>query len=167
MKKFLITTIYSSLAITVFGYLFNLMHWTNGRELMFGGFWLHVASYLAYSLLVKDKDERIVYPFLFLIVGLVLAQINALESIGKVGFSIALLVAYIAFHLFTKNYLSEIKEPKLLRPIKWVCLGMFVVGVLFKIMHWPYADVLLIVGLSTLGFILILSGIAKNLSPKK
>lgn len=62
----------------------------------------------------------------------------------------------------------EIKQKKAL---KFIFLGMAitVVGALFKIMHWPYATILLILGLllEAVGLIMLITKAMNKLKDKK
>ena len=62
----------------------------------------------------------------------------------------------------------EIKQKKAL---KFIFLGMAltIVGALFKIMHWPYATILLILGLllEAVGLIMLITKAMNKLKDKK
>jgi hypothetical protein len=166
MKSFIITSIYTSLAFMVFGYLFRILHWEGSRELLWGGFWLHVASYLGYSLLVKDKDDRIVFPLALLVLMIILNNVEIVNQSVMQWTSFIVAIAYLSIHLFFKDYLNKGVFPN---PIAVAAGGMliYMVAALFKILHWPGADVMLMIGLLSLGFICIYLGISKSINPKK
>ena len=67
MKKFLTTLIYGTLACIVLIYLFSAMHWPGFENVALGVLWLHVGSYLTYSVVVPEKESRIIYLSLLFI----------------------------------------------------------------------------------------------------
>ena len=128
---------------------------------------MHIASYIGYSALLKNKDHRIGYA-LFILVAVVALNtfkppINYTQSLLiTVGIS----VAYLAIHILIKNYLLS-SSPKWISWFGMAGFVLYVVASLFKILHWPWADVLLVVGLSTLATALLLLGMTKSVELSK
>lgn len=164
MKKFLIASIYISLALLVIGYMFRIMHFDGARELLWGGLWMHIASYVGYSFVVKNKDNRIGYALIILIA---IVAINTFKPDISYNQSLVLAlvisIAYVSVHLFIKNYLHA-SSPKMASIFSFVAFGVFLVGALFKIMHWPSAGILSMVGLSALAVSLVLIGVTKPIA---
>jgi hypothetical protein len=168
MKKFLITLIYASLATMVVAYLFKTLSWAGFGEMAVASLWLHIGSYLGYSVLVKEnKDDRILYPMIVLVV-IVLANVFNLgaESSAMVLIAFVVLLAYVAFHLLAKDYLDKNDIP-ILRKISMGVLGIFIIAGIFKLLHFSGADMLLIVGCGAVAFMLLLVGTTKGLKRKK
>jgi hypothetical protein len=162
VQKFLTAAVYTTLSLLVIGYLFRLMNWDGSRELLWGGFWMHIASYIGYSALLRNKDHRIGYA-LFILVAVV--AINTFKP--SINYSQSLLImvgisaVYLAIHIFIKNYLLS-SSPRWISWFAMVGFVVYVVASLFKILHWPGADILLVVGLSSLASALMLLGMTKS-----
>ena len=67
MKKTIVTLIYTSLSLMLLAYLFKLLNWPVVSDFSMGIFWLHIASYIAYSSFIIPKDDRIIYPLVVLV----------------------------------------------------------------------------------------------------
>jgi hypothetical protein len=167
MKKILTTLIYASLATMVVAYLFKTLHWVGFGGMAVASLWLHIGSYLGYSLLVKEKDDRILYPMIVLVLAVVANVFNlGVDSSIFAVVIYVILVAYVAFHLLAKDYLGENDIP-FLRKISIVALVIFALAGIFKLMHFPGADILLMVGCAATAFMLLLVGTTKGLKCKK
>ena len=164
MKKFFVTLIFASLASVIVGYLFSVMQWPQGKQIARMGMWMHIVSYLAYSLIVKDKDMRIVYPLLALVIVVVFNTLNFGQPsiISQVG----LLLGYTGYHLIVTDYLGETEIPYH-RIFSIFGLVLIWVGILFKIQHYSGADELFLGGCSITAFLLLLTGATKDLKRKK
>ena len=128
MKKFFVTLIFASLASVIVGYLFSVMQWPQGKQIARMGMWMHIVSYLAYSLMIKDKDMRIVYPLVALVITVVTStlKLGQIEVFSQVG----LLLGYAGYHLVVTNYLGETKIPYH-RIFSIFGLVLILVGILF------------------------------------
>ena len=167
MKKFLITLIYASLASLVMAYLFKAMYWTGFENMATAALWLHIGSYLGYSLMVNPKDDRIIYPMIVLVL-VVLANVFHLgETSTYMALAVyVLLFAYTGYHLLVKDYLDK-NDLGILRKISIGALTLFLVAGVFKIMHLQGADILLMVGCGAVAFMLLSVGTTKGLVRKK
>jgi hypothetical protein len=146
MKKFLITLIYASLATMVVAYLFKTLNWSGFGEMAAASLWLHIGSYLGYSILVKEnKDDRILYPMIVLVITV---------------------LANVPFHLLAKDFLDKNDIP-FLRKLSMGAIGLFVTAGVFKMAHFSSANMLLIIGGGAVAFMLLLVGTTKGLKRKK
>jgi hypothetical protein len=167
MKKFLITLIYATLATMVMAYLFKAMHWTGFGEMGNGVLWLHIASYLLYSFMIKDRDPRIVYPMAALMLAIVVNILKIGSSNPMMVYAVYLvLVAYVAFHLLATDYLATSSLP-VLRKISMGALVLFALAGIMKFMHVQYSNEMLIVGTGAVGFMLLFSGTTRGMEPRK
>ena len=166
MKKILTTLIYASLATMVVAYLFKTLHWTGFGNMAVASLWLHIGSYLGFSLLVKEKDDRILYPMIVLVLAVLANVLNL--GVGSSIFAVVVyvvLVAYVAFHLLAKGYLGENDLP-FLKKVSISAVVIFALAGIFKLMHFPGANVLLIIGCAATAFMLLLVGTTKGLVRK-
>ncbi|MGB0850839.1 MAG: hypothetical protein ACPGTP_06305 [Bacteroidia bacterium] len=167
MKKFLITLLYASLATLVVGYLFRVLHYPEFKDVTIFAFWLHIGSYLGYSLLVKDKDDRMMYPMIMLLAVVSVTVFNiSLEGVmSPVMLStilFLLFLGYVSYHLLTRNYLDT-NELKILSKLNMVAIALCIIATVFKLSRWPYADKILIAGCGSVAFMLLLTGVTKGL----
>lgn len=78
-------------------------------------------------------------------------------SIPKYGFWIALIAYFL-----TKSKTGKKVKPNIISSALFILTGAFIFGgVLFKLMHWPYASLLLIIGFG-IGVIYLFSGLFTN-----
>lgn len=167
MKKFLITLIYATLATMVVAYLFKMMNWPGFGDLSLGIFWLHIGAYLTYSLMVPDKDSRILYPMIALVVGILVNMFKiGLDSEMLIYGLFVVFLVYVAFHLFAKDYLDK-NDLKVLRKISIGAFAVFVTAVLMKLMHLQGAQYVLITGSAAVAFMLLITGMTKGLERNK
>lgn len=167
MKKFLTTLIYGSLACIVLIYLFSAMRWPGFGDIATGVLWLHVGAYLIYSLMIKDREPRIIYP-------LVALTVVVLVNIFKLGadspwMSIVvyiILMVYIGFHLLAKDYLDK-NEISFLNKLNIGALVIYCLGGIMKLMHLQFANEIFILGCGMLALMLLLTGATKGLERKK
>jgi hypothetical protein len=164
MKKFLTTLIFASLAILVMANLYKVMLWDGLAEMSLASIWLHIGSYLAYALLVHDKDSRIVFPMGALVIFLIFNMLHILTT--NIFVILGLLVAYVAYHLVTPHYLGKSNLPYI-GVAGVIGLFLIVIGSGMKIMHWPWASELFIIGSGLTAFILLLTGSTKGLERKQ
>ena len=160
MKKILTTLIFASLAVVLATYAFVTLRWDGFEGLAIGSTWLHIGAYLAYSLLVPDKDHRIVYPMAVILILVLLNTFNV-EFMGPIT-TILLLVTYVGFHLVVSTYMGK-SQLKFIPVGGILSLSAMVVGVLFKIMHWPGAVNLVVLGTAVSALLLLLAGVSKNI----
>jgi hypothetical protein len=68
-----------------------------------------------------------------------------LKAFHLQGASIVLTIGFLSFSLIFMSFiiLSQLKEKKIIHAIAAVFLSTLILGVLFKIMHWPYANFLI------------------------
>jgi|TARA_B110000114_G_C14957876_1_gene343105 hypothetical protein len=168
MKKFLITLIYASLATMVVAYLFKTLNWSGFGEMAAASLWLHIGSYLGYSILVKEnKDDRILYPMIVLVITVLANVLNLGAESSTMSLVVyVVLLAYVAFHLLAKDFLDKNDIP-FLRKLSMGAIGLFVTAGVFKMAHFSSANMLLIIGGGTVAFMLLLVGTTKGLKRKK
>jgi len=162
MKKFLTTFIYSTLAILAVGYLSRTMHWEGSETMLWGGFWLHIASYIGYSFVVRIKDNRMIYPLIILVLIFLLRffSIEVSYNTSLIGFFVIFL-AYVGFHMLTPNYLAY-GENKLVKIVNIILLSFFVIAGIFKVMHVQGADMILELSVGGIAFMLMIQGWLKG-----
>lgn len=167
MKKFLTTLIYGSLACIVLIYLFSAMRWPGFGDIATGVLWLHVGSYMIYSLMIKDREPRILYPLIALTV-VVLVNIFKLGA-DSPWMSIALyffLAGYSAFHLLAKDYLDK-NDIGFLHKLNLGAVGLYATAGVFKMAQFAGSNMMLIVGSGAIALMLLLTGATKGLARKK
>ena len=76
--------------------------------------------------------------------------------------TILLLVAYIGFHLVMSTYMGK-SQLKFIPVAGILSLSAMILGALFKIMHWPGAVNLVVVGTGISALLLLLAGVSKNI----
>lgn len=163
MKKTIVTLIYTSLSLMLLAYLFKLLNWPVVSDFSMGIFWLHIASYIAYSSFVIPKDDRIIYPLVVLVLTILFNIFDigsGYEHMPLVVFFVMLL--YVSFHLLVKGYLIS-NHVRFLKPIKYIAVTVLGLSGLFKISHLFGAETMLIVGVSLSSIALLLKGILKGI----
>ena len=167
MKKFLTTLIYGTLACIVLIYLFSAMHWPGFENVALGVLWLHVGSYLTYSVVVPEKESRIIYPLVALSV-VVLVNIFKLGADATwMGMAVYFfLSAYAAFHLLTKDFLDENDLP-FLKKLNIVDISIYLIGGVMQLASLQFSSQVFIVGSGLLALMLLLTGSTKGLKRKK
>lgn len=156
INRILYATLRLSIAFYIIGLLFKIMHWPNGGSLLLVS---TIAIILAYPFRFMHKKEKSELDYIKL--GLVLFW--GIHSIlynyhlpGQRFFQYGTIVLFVAWLIMggPTNFVQAGNNEK---PRKLLYLSLFLLGAcmvstaigsLFKIMHWPYADVLLILGLS-------------------
>ncbi len=167
MKKYLITLIYSTLAILIIAYLFRIMMWEGSKVLLWGGFWMHIATYIGYSLLVKEKDNRMIYPLVILVLVVLLGNFNFdLPVMVANTIGLVIMFTYVSFHLFIPDYLDKTTVPKL-KPASIIVLAICALAIAFKLLRFPMVDYLLLIGCSSLALVVLITGMTKGLERKK
>ena len=165
MKQFFITLIYTTLTMIIVGTLFRVLYFPASRELLWGGFWLHIASYLGYSLLAKEKDNRMLIPLVVLVIAVLFGNVDLDLSPSIIGgLSFALVLFYVGFHLLTPNYLAPVNFK--IKPAYIVAFVLFAISVVFKIMQLNRADILLLISLAGLSILTFATGLLKGVKPK-
>jgi len=167
MKKFLTTLIYGSLACIVLIYLFSAMRWPGFGDIATGVLWLHVGAYLIYSLMIKDREPRIIYP-------LVALTVVVLVNIFKLGadspwMSIVVyffLAVYAGFHLLAKDYLDK-NDIGFLHKLNIAALAIYLLGGIMKLASLQFSNEVFIIGSGMLALMLLLTGATKGLERKK
>lgn len=167
MKKFLTTIIYGTLACIVLIYLFSAMRWPGFGEIAVGVLWLHVGSYMIYSLMVKDKEPRIIYPLFALTVAVLVSIFKLGAEATWMGMAVFLfLAAYSGFHLLAKDYLDK-NEITFLQKLNLIALTLYVVGGAMKLASLQFASEVFIVGSGAVALTLLLTGATKGLERRK
>lgn len=166
MKKFLTTLIYGSLACIVLIYLFSAMRWPGFGDIATGVLWLHVGAYMIYSLMVKEREPRILYPLIALTV-VVLVNIFKLGAEASwMGMTVYFfLVAYTGFHLLAKDYLDK-NDIGFLSKLNIAALAIYVLGGVMKLASLQLSNEVFIVGSGLLALVLLLTGATKGLKRK-
>ncbi len=144
-------------------YLFKLLNWPLTSDFSRGIFWLHIASYIAYSSFVNPKDDRIIYPLVVLVLAILFNVFDiggGYEYMPLIIFFVMYL--YVSFHLLVKNYLVH-KDVRLLKPINYISVTILGLSVLFKLFHLAGSETMLIVGITITSISIFLKGIFKGL----
>ncbi len=167
MKKFLTTLIYGSLACIVLIYLFSAMRWPGFGDIAIGVVWLQVGAYMIYSLMIKDREPRIIYPLVAL-TAVVLVSIFKLGAAAPwMGTAIYFfLVAYAAFHLLATDYLDK-NEISFLSKLNITAVAVYLLGGVMKLASLQYSNEVFIAGSGMLALVLLLTGATKGLERKK
>lgn len=166
MKKFLTTLIYGSLACIVLIYLFSAMRWPGFGDIATGVLWLHVGAYMIYSLMIKDREPRILYPLIALTV-VVLVNIFKLGA-DSPWMSIAVyffLAGYSAFHLLAKDYLDK-NDIGFLGKLNIAALAVYLLGGIMKLSSLQFSNEVFIAGSGLVALVLLLTGATKGLKKK-
>ena len=167
MKKFLTTLIYCSLACIVLIYLFSAMRWPGFADIAIGVVWLHVGAYMIYSLMIKDREPRIIYPLVALTAVVLINIFKLGASAPLMGTAIYFfLAAYTAFHLLAKDYLDK-NEISFLRKLNVSAIAVYLLGGSMKLTSLQYSDEVFILGSGMLALVLLLTGATKGLERKK
>ena len=167
MKKFLTTLIYGSLACIVLIYLFSAMRWPGFGDIATGVLWLHIGAYMLYSLMIKDREPRIIYQLVAL-TAVVLVNIFKLGAAAP-WMSIAVyffLVAYAAFHLLAKDYLDK-NEISFLSKLNITAVAVYLLGGVMKLASLQFSNEVFIAGSGMLTRVLLLTGATKGLERQK
>ena len=128
---------------------------------------MHIATYIGYSLLVKEKDNRMIYPLVVLVIVVLLGNFNfnlPVMTANTIG--LLIMFSYVAFHLFMPDYLDKTTIPKI-KTVSIIVLAICVLAIAFKLLKFPMVDYLLIIGCSSLALVVLLTGITKGLERKK
>lgn len=146
-----------SIGIVILGSLFKILHWPYGNIFILSGFSAIMLFYFLRFLYKPDKNLSNISKLLIVVFFCSHKLFTIFHLPYKEYLLYAALVAlighYIAdgFRIFTfDNYSNSDIAPKYSKAFHPIFLGVAILGALFKIMHWPYAGVLLTLGLSLL-----------------
>ncbi len=163
MKKFLTTLIYGSLACIVLIYLFSTMRWPGFQNVAVGVLWLHVGAYLLYSLMIIERDTRIIYPLTALSVVVLVAIFKIGANFSYMGLVVYVFLAgYTGFHLLVKDFLDT-NEIHFLKKLNLTALSIYLISGIMKIAKLEYCNELFTVGSGLLALSLLLTGATKGL----
>lgn len=145
-----------SVIIILVGSLFKVMHWPYSRMVLLIGYCFLFIIYPKYYLTTKINNR---FNFLSVIGVLVWAGFKIVNMVcfddvlfvKAISFSGLLLFGAISFYKYMgfENYQSTRME----RIIAiFFLLGEFIlaIGLLFKVLHWPYSLIIIVLGLSIL-----------------
>lgn len=148
------------ISITIIAVLFRLMHWPNSMYLFLIGLGGIFILYPIRFYLKKDKVVldyiKLIFVELFCFTRFIkihhLLKIDTLEIITDI-----IGIIWILFEIF--NFINNIKpEYKPILPkfnFNYIFALIILLGAIFKLMHWPYANILLVIGLILLALFLI------------
>lgn len=156
MKNFVKFGIYGSLAIVVLAYLFVTLHWSGGATLMITGSITHVFFYVLNIYLEPSNKQN--YVALGAFVGLFLFSYF---QIAPGILSALLFVSYVGCHLLPINNMA-ITTNKYLRSIALIGLSASVIGILFKVLHWPRADFIFLISMVLVAMFIGVLGLSRN-----
>lgn len=148
------------ISINIIAVLFRLMHWPHSMYLFLIGLGGIFILYPIRFYLKKDKLAldyiKLIFVELFCFTRFVkihhLLKIDILIIVTEV-----IGIIWILFEIF--NFINNVKPrykpiiPKL--NSNYVFVLIILIGALFKLMHWPYANILLIIGLVLLALFFI------------
>jgi hypothetical protein len=156
-KKILKVPLRLSISILIIGMLFKIMHWPYGAEIVACAFG---AIIIVYPFRFWNKKPKFVIDYVKLIL-LISWALNGIFTILHLPYkiylsavaSISLIVWLVmeASRYFRKGVKEESKSSSPISSYGVLSVSgiLIFIGVLFKIMHWPGAGPLLILGLST------------------
>ncbi len=153
------------LAVYIISVLFDLMHWPFYTELTVVSV---VGLMLSYSFRFYNKENKdfIDHIKLFFVITWSLNTINGVLYLIKLPPFLSLLPYGILIWLLTTRKITYVElfgalrlkknENKLYTVVFLIAVISIFLGVLFILMHWPYASIMLIIGLLLFSMIVIL-----------
>lgn len=144
-----------SIAVLIVGVMFKIMHWPFGAWIIVFGFSLIAVLYPFRFMNKKSKVLLDYARLLFVICWAVYGIFAALHLPYKIIFDVLRSISFVFWIIMEGiNYFSKVKEKKsgTINIISYIIIAisaaLVLVGALFKIMHWPGAGPMLVVGLS-------------------
>lgn len=143
----------------VMGILFKIMHWPGAKLILSS---VLILLPIVYSIRFYFKDKKLFSDYLKLVLVIIGSFAYLLHKIlhwpfGKELYilTLALLCVFLLFQVYRYLFKNETEQSPIWNTKTAFSIpGVIVfIGVLFKIMHWPGASILLIVGLA--GFALL------------
>jgi len=146
-----------SMLILAIGALFKILHWPGASVLLVTGFFFIGTFFLPMILWVLKKEAkikgRLIIYFVSVIgsVALIFGILAKIQHWPGAGFLIVVGFGVISLFLIPLIFISNFKDKEKTRLrlpyfIGGLSLVFFLMGSLFKIMHWPGAGVMLILG---------------------
>lgn len=162
--KILRTPLRISIAVLILGFLFKIMHWPYGNLIITVSFILISILYF-FRFFNKSKKILLDYAKLLLVFSFsIRGIIITLHLPFKDVFNIIALIAALAWLLLGghKDYYgnSSVSNNKYFRgSVIGIGSIVIIVGALFKMMHWPGASIMLIVGLSLVALFYLITAL--------
>jgi uncharacterized membrane protein (DUF106 family) len=161
MKKTMKITGNISLAMIMFGTVFKIMHWPGAGPFLVFGFFILCAVFFPVAIYVNyknaSKKKNLILHISILIGGIifmlgVIFKIMHWPGAGPLLLFGDLLLVFISLPilLYVKIKNAEKKKDKRIYSLGIISLGMFALFTIFKIMHWPGASILMLVGFTLL-----------------
>lgn len=145
-----------ALSILIIGSLFKIMHWPYANLIMVCAFSI---IFIAYPLRFWKKSNKLLVDYIKLL-GVCVWTIRGVFSILHLNYSDVLTLLTLLFFgawvvLEALNYIkpeqeqnSKLSVVETITSLIFAFGAVFVIfGFAFKILHWPYANILLIIGL--------------------
>ena len=147
-KKILTLPLRIALSILIIGLLFKIMHWPYSDYIMCSSF---IIILILYPIRFWKKRKKAIIDWVKLVFVL-LWTINGIIVVEHLPFkyisSTLTLFFFIVWLIieFTSNR-KKVKENLLHSEIPFIAGFFIIIGGIFKIMHWPGATIILIIGL--------------------
>jgi len=173
--KILTFPIRIALIILVYGVLFKVMHWLYAKQLILLGSGLIVLLYSLRFLYKKEKQTLdyvklglvLVWVFNYCIKGLHLFNIPYVLDLVL----LILFVWWLITEGFTYFIRRKLKNSGVLKLFYYgfsiTSLALIIIGVLFKIQHWPYGSLIFTFGSLLLSMMLIVDYFAIQKQPNR
>jgi asparagine N-glycosylation enzyme membrane subunit Stt3 len=164
-KKILSLPIAIALMLLLVGTYFRIMHWPYGLE-------INLASLFSISILYgirytakSRKTHKDTLKLLMVVTYVIITYLAILKFTNLLYLNYASLIFGAGWFILEIIDIIKPKEVKeKLNPVLWIGIILIILHVLFKIMHWPFAGPIYILGilLSSLGFLIDYSRNKKN-----
>lgn len=146
-----------SLGVIMFGALFKIMHWPGAGPLLVLGFFILCTIFFPLAIRINYKDannRKNLLLHLALLFGGIIFMVGVLFKIMHWPFAgplllvgeLSLLFLVLPLLLFIKIKKSESSKDKRIYVLGVISLMIFGLSSLMKIMHWPGAAVLMLLG---------------------
>lgn len=145
-----------AISILIIGSLFKIMHWPHANLIMVSAFSL---IFIIYPLRFWKKNKKLLIDYIKLF-GVCIWAIRGVFSTFHLNYSDILTLLTLLFFgawvvLEAINYIKpEQEQNSKLSVVETIATLIFafgavfvIIGFAFKILHWPYANILLIIGL--------------------
>lgn len=148
---------WGAMALMTTGALFKIQHWPGASILLVLGFFLLGAIFTPTALWVMKKESKLkgsIFIFLIAIVGslaLIFGILFKIQHWPGAGILITFGYTFLCGILLPGILINKLLDPtskhlRLTYVIGYFALSFYAMGTLFKIMHWPGAAIMLLLG---------------------